>query len=104
MAAINLARDAFHGEWNYTIKPQAQLRSSRAVIPRQAPSITVQFSDPFPPACMIVGGADEHGIIGSDVRVVGVVVAGREDADPALVHASARGEFGGCVSGWPAGS
>ena len=22
MAALNLFRDAFHGEWNYTIKPQ----------------------------------------------------------------------------------
>jgi hypothetical protein len=31
MAAINLVRDAFHGEWNYTIQPQPQLRSDRAV-------------------------------------------------------------------------
>ena len=31
MAAINLVRDDFHGEWNYTIKPQAQYRSDRAV-------------------------------------------------------------------------
>jgi hypothetical protein len=33
MAAINLVRDPFHGEWNYTIQPQAQLRSNRAVMP-----------------------------------------------------------------------
>ena len=45
---------------------------------------------------MTVGEADEHGITGSDVSVVGIVVAGREDADPALIYASARGEFGGC--------
>ena len=24
LAAINLVRDSFHGEWNYTIKPQLQ--------------------------------------------------------------------------------
>ena len=44
-----------------------------------------------------VGEADEHGIIGSDVSFVGIVVAGREDADPALVHearvASSAGAF-----------
>ena len=33
MAAINLVRDAFHGEWNYTIQPQALPHSDRAVIP-----------------------------------------------------------------------
>jgi hypothetical protein len=31
MDAINITRDAFHGEWNYTIKPIE--RSDRAVIP-----------------------------------------------------------------------
>src|SRR5436305_9357454 len=25
LAALNLVRDAFHGEWNYTIRPQASL-------------------------------------------------------------------------------
>ena len=24
LAALNLVRDAFHGDWNYTIKPQVQ--------------------------------------------------------------------------------
>ena len=24
LAALNLVRDAFHGEWNYTIRPQDQ--------------------------------------------------------------------------------
>jgi hypothetical protein len=24
LAALNLLRDPFHGEWNYTIKPQLQ--------------------------------------------------------------------------------
>ncbi len=24
LAALNLFRDAFHGEWNYTIKPQGR--------------------------------------------------------------------------------
>ena len=33
MAAINLVFDDFHGEWNYTIKPQRGHRSDRAVIP-----------------------------------------------------------------------
>ena len=33
MAAINLVRDDFHGEWNYTIKPQPGHHSDRAVIP-----------------------------------------------------------------------
>jgi hypothetical protein len=23
MAALNLERDSFHGEWNYTLKPRA---------------------------------------------------------------------------------
>jgi hypothetical protein len=31
MAAINIERDAFHGEWNYTIRPRNI--SGRAVIP-----------------------------------------------------------------------
>jgi len=31
MAALNLVRDSFHGEWNYTIRPQTM--SDRAVIP-----------------------------------------------------------------------
>jgi hypothetical protein len=31
MAAINIVRAEFHGEWNYTIKPNN--RSDRAVIP-----------------------------------------------------------------------
>ena len=25
LAALNLVRDAFHGEWNYTIRPQSSL-------------------------------------------------------------------------------
>jgi hypothetical protein len=31
MAALHLVRDDFHGEWNYTIKPQQTLRSDEAV-------------------------------------------------------------------------
>jgi hypothetical protein len=31
MQALNLVRDSFHGEWNYTIRPQTI--SDRAVIP-----------------------------------------------------------------------
>jgi hypothetical protein len=27
LQALNLVRDAFHGEWNYTIKPQATASS-----------------------------------------------------------------------------
>ena len=34
MEALNLVRDSFHGEWNYTIRPQTI--SDRAVIPWQA--------------------------------------------------------------------
>ena len=28
MAALNITRDAFHGEWNYTIRPKRQRKMS----------------------------------------------------------------------------